>query len=462
MIIHQPNLSVNKYRKGILLAGGSGSRFYPLTLSTPKQLLPINKVPAIFYPISILMLSGIRDILIITTPDAQSIFQKLLGDGKQYGINFAYAVQPSPDGIAQSLLIASGSGFINHKDNPVVILGDNLFYGDEFFLKLQNAVCRNTGATIFSCSVPNPERFGVIEFSENGKAASIEEKPYKPKSNYVVTGLYLFDDKAVDLVRTLKPSARGELEITDLNQLYLKLGLLNVETLGERDSWFHNCDIASFKQAEKYVEAIESENNTMIASLEEVAFAMGLIDETQFGQTVLSYRYSEYGRYLSQCRDRYISGERVNLHKGSLNKTITQEYVYDAFISHAVEDKQTIVQALSGELTKLGFKIWYDETELKLGDSLRESIDHAQKKSRFGIVVLSPNFFAKKWTNYELNSLVAREMHEGKVVIPIHYQVSLGDILNFSPSLGDRFALRIDEKTDIKEAAAEIGNALKV
>ncbi len=457
MMVKQANLPVLEDRKGIVLAGKSGRRFYPLTLSTPKQLLPINKVPMIFYPISILMLSGIRDILIITAPDEQLLFQKLLGDGKQYGVTFDYAVQTHPDGIAQSLLIASELGFINNTTCSALILGDNLFFGEGFISKLRNAMVYNKGATIFACSVEVPEEYGVIEFSKNSEVVSIEEKPLKAKSKYVSTGIYLYDEKVVDLVQSLKPSMRGELEITDLNNIYLGLGLLNVEVLEKRDIWFDNKDLYYWKKAEKYVNITETQHETFLACLESVAFKMGFINEAQFGKIVLSYQGTEYGRYLLQCRTRYVSNEKYIYNTGLVGYPF-----YDAFIAHATEDKEEIVRALSEELTELGFKIWYDETELKLGDSLRESIDHGLKKSRFGIVVLSPNFFSKDWPKYELNSLVAREMQEGKVLIPIHYKVSLKEVLNYSPSLADRFALRIDNNANLKKVAEEIGDALNI
>ena len=265
--------------KGIVLAGGSGTRLYPSTMAVSKQLLPVYDKPMIYYPVSVLMLAGIRDILIISTPHDLPNFEKVLGDGSKFGIRFSYKVQPSPDGLAQAFIL--GEEFIGD-DGVALILGDNIFYGPGFSGMLKNAkhnAVNNKIATIFSYYVKNPERFGVVEFDENGKAISIEEKPEHPKSSYAATGLYFYDNKVIEYAKSLKPSKRGELEITDLNRIYLEKGKLNVQPLGRGFAWLDTGTHKSLLKAGQYVETIEENQGIKIACLEEVAYRMGFLSE---------------------------------------------------------------------------------------------------------------------------------------------------------------------------------------
>ncbi|PKG54904.1 glucose-1-phosphate thymidylyltransferase [Halomonas sp. MES3-P3E] len=255
--------------KGIILAGGSGSRLYPITLGFSKQLLPIYDKPMIYYPLSVLMLAGIRDILIITTPDDQASFQRLLGDGNRFGIHLSYAVQQSPDGLAQAFII--GERFIG-RDNVCLVLGDNIFFGHSFTPKLRQAVKRTTGATVFGYQVKDPERFGVVAFGADKRAVSIEEKPTKPRSNYAVTGLYFYDNNVMDVAKQVTPSERGELEITSINQAYLDRGNLHVELLGRGFAWLDTGTHESLLEAAQFVETIEKRQGYKIACLEEIAF----------------------------------------------------------------------------------------------------------------------------------------------------------------------------------------------
>lgn len=283
--------------KGIVLAGGSGTRLYPSTIGISKQLLPIYDKPMIYYPISVLMLAGIREILIISTPQDLPNFEKLLGTGEQFGLKFSYKEQPSPDGLAQAFIL--GEEFIG-KNSVALVLGDNIFYGPGFSAMLQNAVelTESKEATIFGYHVKDPERFGVVEFDKNGKAISIEEKPKIPKSTYAVTGLYFYDNSVVEYAKNLKPSTRGELEITDLNKIYLEKGKLNVELFGRGFAWLDTGTHRSLLQAAQYVQTIEENQGIKIACLEEIAYRMGFLTKDEIVKFSESYKNNEYYTYV--------------------------------------------------------------------------------------------------------------------------------------------------------------------
>lgn len=293
---------MTKKFKGIVLAGGSGSRLHPITMGVSKQLLPIYDKPMIYYPLSVLMLAGINEILIISTPEDMPGYKRLLGDGAQFGVSFTYAIQPSPDGLAQAFII--GEKFIGD-DNVSLVLGDNIFFGQHFSDKLEAAVNKPDGATVFCYHVSDPERFGVVDFDENGKALSIEEKPKSPKSNYAITGLYFYDNDVVDISKNIKPSDRGELEITDVNKAYLKRGDLNVSLLGRGFAWLDTGTHDSLMEAGHFVQTVEKRQGFKIACLEEIAFGQGWLSSDELLERAHALKKTGYGHYLRMVAEGY-------------------------------------------------------------------------------------------------------------------------------------------------------------
>jgi glucose-1-phosphate thymidylyltransferase len=290
--------------KGIILAGGSGTRLYPITMSVSKQLLPIYDKPMIYYPLSTLMLAGIREVLVITTPQDQAQFQRLLGDGSQYGLRLDYAAQPSPDGLAQAFII--GREFVG-KDHVALVLGDNIFYGHGLTEDVRRAFERRAGATVFAYQVRDPERYGVVEFDGDGRAISLEEKPKQPRSTWAVTGLYFYDNRVLDVAKSLKPSARGELEITDVNRTYLEWNDLHVEKIGRGIAWLDTGTHESLQQASSFIQALQERQGLMVACLEEIAYHLGWITADDVARIAEPMKKNDYGKYLLRMLEQEVA-----------------------------------------------------------------------------------------------------------------------------------------------------------
>jgi glucose-1-phosphate thymidylyltransferase, short form len=290
-------------RKGIILAGGSGTRLYPLTIAVSKQLMPVYDKPMIYYPLSVLMRAGIREVLIISTPVDLPLFERLLGDGSQVGLKLSYAAQPKPEGLAQAFHIAGDTGFLTGAESSALVLGDNLFYGHDLTKSLERAHARTTGATIFGYHVADPTSYGVVEFAPDGRVVSLEEKPAQPKSNFAIPGIYFYDENVVSLARSLKPSKRGELEITDLNRLYLEAGKLHVELLGRGTAWLDTGTHDSLLDAAQFVSVIENRQGLKIACLEEIAYRQGWIERASLEANIQKLGKSSYGAYLRRLLD---------------------------------------------------------------------------------------------------------------------------------------------------------------
>ena len=299
---------IQKNRKGIILAGGSGTRLYPITMGTSKQVLPIYDKPMIYYPLSVLMLAGIKEVMIISTPEDLPNFQKLLGTGEEIGLKLSYKVQPSPDGLAQAFIL--GGEFIGD-DNVCLVLGDNIFYGQSFGTQLKRAADQQQGATVFGYYVNDPERFGVVDFDETGKALSIEEKPTEPKSNYAVTGLYFYDNDVVEIAKNIKPSYRGELEITDVNNIYLERSRLNVELLGRGFAWLDTGTHDSLLEASQFVQTVEHRQGLKIACLEEISFNNGWINSDQLLERANFFKKTGYGQYLLKLHQENLKKSKI-------------------------------------------------------------------------------------------------------------------------------------------------------
>jgi glucose-1-phosphate thymidylyltransferase len=452
-------------RKGIILAGGSGTRLYPLTIAVSKQLMPVYDKPMVYYPLSVLMLAGIREVLIISTPADLPNFKRLLEDGSQIGMKFSYAEQPSPDGLAQAFHIAGDTGFLTGKESSALVLGDNLFYGAEFVHSLTEANARRHGATIFGYHVANPTAYGVVDFAKDGRVLSIEEKPAQPKSNYAVPGLYFYDQDVVSLARSLKPSKRGELEITDLNRLYLEKGKLHVELFGRGTAWLDTGTHDSLMEAAQFVHVLENRTGLKIACIEEIAYRQGWIDRTGLESNIRKLGKSSYGEYLKRLRPvplptRDTRGTSLNPKSKPKRGKSGSGKKFDVFLSYSSNDK-AYVQELVRHLQTADLKPWVDNLSTDLGESVRRSIDQGIASSRTGVVVLSKSYFEKSWTNYELDSLISLNVSGKMELIFIWHGITRDDLLQLSPALADKISLDSSLYRDIAGLSARLVSAVK-